>query len=192
MKNSSCTGVTLIELLVSLLVSSILMLGVITLYSWQSQILVQQSRRTQTTEDGREAFSVITRLLKQSVMSSITISQPDPDTRIIDFSLPDGIAIWPNITPPYINNAVRLRWSSQGSNSNQVLLATATNIGSLNAASTTVLVGDSSGKNTQISAMELVKNIDNSYSFLLKAQTSNINPEKTLKVSFEGLILPRN
>ncbi len=192
MKARRSTGVTLIELLLSLLVSSVLILGVVTLYTWQSKILIQQSRRTQTTEDGREAFSVITRMLKQSVMSSITITQPDTNTRLIDFTLPTGLAIWPNTSPPFINNAIRLSWTSQGSNSNQILLATAASIGSLNGANTTVLVGDSSGNNTQISAMELVKNIDNSYSFLLNAQTSNINPDKTLKVSFEGLILPRN
>jgi type IV pilus assembly protein PilW len=184
-------GLTLIELMIALAISSIVAIGVMKAYVGQTVVIVKQARITQITEDGREAFSVISRLLKQAQQSSITITQPNVNNTTIDFTLPTGLAIWPNNTAPYINNAVRLSWTDQGANASKILLATADSIGNLAAAATLSLAGDSSVKNTQVSAFTLTDNNDGSYSLKLISQIAN-GAQAPLRVSFEGRILPRN
>ncbi len=185
-------GLTLIELMVSLAVSSIVALGVMTAYASQSKLIVHQARSTQATEDGRDAFEVISRLLKQSQAGSITITNTGTSSTVVDFTLPPGLAIWPNTTPPYSNNAVRLSWTDTGANASQVLLATAPSVGALGGAASVVLAGSSSVKNTQIAGMTLTAQPDGSYLLKLVAQAGGGAFSTPLKIAFEGKILPRN
>lgn len=185
-------GLTLIELMIALAIGSVVAVGVMKAYVGQTVVVIKQARITQATEDGREAFSVISRLLKQAQQSSITITQPSANSTTIDFMLPTGLSIWPNNIAPYTNNAVRLSWTNQGADANKILLATADSLANLGAAATLTFAGDSSVMNTQISAFTLADNNDGSYSFKLISQIANGAAKKPLNVSFEGRILPRN
>lgn len=185
-------GFTLIELMIGLAVSSIIAIGVMKAYIGQSKVIVQQTRTTQATEDGREAFTLISRLLKQSVSSTITIDQPDANNTTIDFTIPEGYAIWPNEVAPYTNNAVRLSWSDEGGDAHKIFLSIAGSIADLGAAVATPFAGDTATGNTQISSLTLNDNGDGSYLFTLAAEVENGSSSTPLSASFESLILPRN
>jgi len=185
-------GYTLVELMVGLAVSSIIAIGVMKAYVGQTVVVVKHARTTQATEDGREAFTVISRLLKQSIASSITVNQPNANSTTIDFMILAGFPIWPNTTAPFSNNAVRLSWTNEGSDANKILLATSSNMADLGTAVATPLAGDSSIKNTQIASFTLDDNADGSYSLTLVSQVGNASSSTPLTASFENLILPRN
>jgi len=185
-------GFTLIELMIALAVSSIVAVGVMKAYVGQSVVIVRQARTTQATEDGREAFTILSRLLKQSVASTIAITQPDTSNTTIDFTVPDGFPIWPNTTAPYANSAIRLSWTDTGDDAYKILLSTATSIANLGAATTVNFAGDSTTGNTQISSLTLDDNADGSYSLTLIAQVENGASSSPLTASFESMILPRN
>ncbi len=185
-------GFTLIELMIALAVSSIVAVGVMKAYVGQSVVIVRQARTTQATEDGREAFTILSRLLKQSVASTISINQPDTSNTTIDFTIPDGFPIWPNETAPYSNSAIRLSWTDTGDDAHKILLSTATSIANLGAATTANFAGDSTSGNTQISSLTLDDNADGSYSLTLIAQVENGASSSPLTASFESMILPRN
>ncbi len=182
-------GLTLIELMIALAISSVVAIGVMKAYVGQTVVVVKQARITQATEDGREAFSVISRLLRQAQRSSLSIT---PAKTTFSFTIPSGLAIWPNNIAPYTNNAVRLSWTDQGADANKILLATADSAANLGAAATITLAGDSSLQNTQIAAFTLTDNNDGSYSLKLISQIVNGASQTPLRVSFEGRILPRN
>jgi prepilin-type N-terminal cleavage/methylation domain-containing protein len=191
-------GYTLIELMVGLAVSSVVAIGVMKAYVGQSVVIVKHARMTQATEDGREAFTVISRLLKQSMSSTILISQNKSEKKaIIDFMLLPDLPIWPNTTAPYTNRAVRLSWRSQGTDVDKIFISTSDTIVGLSSAAEIPLVGGSAVNNTQIESLYLDDNADGSYSLKLVAKVgvSAANKKSTappITASFESRILPRN
>ncbi len=118
-------GFTLIELMISVTLASLLSLAVVAAYSNQAATFVNQGRSNQATEDGRDAFTVLSGLIRQAISSSLTINQTVAQTTI-DFQIPPGFPIWPNTTPPYDRNAIRILWTNTGPSANQIRIASAT------------------------------------------------------------------
>ncbi len=185
-------GFTLVELMVSITLASILSLAVIAAYSNQAATFINQGRSNQAAEDGREAFTVINRLLRQAIRSTITINQTATQTTI-DFTLPAGFPVWPNTTAPYDRNAVRILWSSTGANSDQIRIASATSLGALGAAPLVTLVGSNSGFNTRIIGLTLATVAPAGLQLTLTSRSGATPPGQTATgTSFEGIIIPRN
>ncbi len=185
-------GFTLIELMVSVTLASLLSLAVIAAYSSQAATFLNQGRSSQATEDGREAFIVINRLLRQAIRSTMTTTQTATQTTI-DFTLPAGFPVWPNTTAPYDRNAVRISWSSTGANANQIRIASATSLGALGAAPLTTLVGSNTGFNTRITQLSLTSVAPAGLRLSLTSRSGATPPGQTATgTRFEGIIIPRN
>lgn len=192
-------GFTLIELMISITVSSLLALAIASSYASQASTYMTQAYRTQATEDGRDAFTILNHLLHQAEAASIAITTVADTSTIIDFTVPAGYQIWPNTTPPYTNNAVRVSWTNTGSTAYQILIGTADSTVNLATAPMTALVGSNSGNNSRITNLSLV-NGASSYALSVtstagitglvgKAQAAN---GATGGVTFDGIIVPRN
>jgi len=194
-------GITLIELMIALVIGSVVAVSVISAFSMQSSMTLKQSGRTLATEEGREVFTVISALIKQAHTSTITITQTVTSSNI-SFMLNEGAAIWPNDdTPPYLNNWIRVSWTSQGTSPNQITIARAPDEASLATAVPVPLAGDPSGKNTKITMMELIDPatgvkptgpITQGLLYKLEVEAGSRYNSVPVKTSFEGLILPRN
>lgn len=129
-KNS---GLSLVELMVSITVAMIISIGALYVYSGQLRTFFQTARKEQTTQEAAAAFEIISSLLRQAeiclscspqqtvAMTYPTgISNPNATTTLqaandsiqVDFTVPSGYSIWPNDSTPYTNNAIRLEWSA--------------------------------------------------------------------------------
>ncbi len=185
-------GFTLIELMISVTLASLLSIAVVTAYSNQAATFVSQGRRNQATEDGRDAFMVLSGLLRQAITSSLTINQTANRTTI-DFQIPAGFPIWPNTTAPYDRNAVRILWENTGATADQIRIATATSPGGLAAAPLVTLVGSTAGSNTRITELSLTPLAPAGYLLALGSR-SGATPagQTTTGTRFEGVIIPRN
>ncbi len=187
-KTSTHAGFSLVELMVSIAVASLLLLAVGSLYSSQAGIYIRQSVRTQVTEEGREVFDVLHRLLRQANASSISVTSSVGNT-VIDFTIPAGYPVWPNTTSPYDNNAIRVSWSSNGTFPNQVRIATATSLAGLAAAPMTTLAGSTNGNNTRITNLTLTALASGGYTLMVASGTGNPDIGQ---VVFNGSVIPRN
>lgn len=187
MNRKHVQGFTLIEMMISIVVASLLSIAVVNTFTSQSSMFTTQSQRNRMANDGRDAYEVISRLLRQAEASSIATSISAGSTTI-DFTIPAGFPVWPNTTAPYDNNAVRLQWSSSGNHANRVRIGTASSIAALSSAELATLAGDTSGSNTQIIDLELTKDASNAYSLALTARAGSNGPSST----FQGMVMPRN
>ena len=125
-------GQSLVEMMISLVIAMMLSIVAMYLYSGQLRTFYHNARKQQTTEEVQAAFETITSLLREAEMclscatpQQIAISYPagvaNPnalktpylanDGISLDFTVPAGYAIWPNLTAPYANNAMHLSWS---------------------------------------------------------------------------------
>lgn len=125
-------GLTLIELLVGMLISSILSLMVMSLLSTNVKMTSQHTGHSAAVSDAQQLFRVLSEFVKQAEIcatcvpaKTLDITYPiidnpnaggvltqDSDGIQIDLLLPSGYKIWPNTTPPYVNPAVRIDWSN--------------------------------------------------------------------------------
>ncbi len=185
-------GFTLIELMISITLASLLSLAVIAAYSNQAATFVNQGRSNQATEDGRDAFTVLSGLIRQAITSTLTINQSATQT-IIDFQIPPGFPVWPNTTAPYDRNAIRILWSNTGAAANQIRIASATSLGALPAAPLVTLVGSTAGANTRITHLPLTPQVPAGYLRALASRSGATPPgQTTTGTRFEGIIIPRN
>jgi len=185
------SGLTLLELMISLLIGSVVALAVFSVFAAQSSIMLKQAGRTLATEEGREVFTLTSNLIKQAQASSITITKTSTSSTI-SFLLLSDIPIWPNDIAPYTDNAIQFSWTSQGSVANQILLIKAAGITALSGATPIPLAGDATGKNTKITDMSLITQGDGSFRYVLAVESgSNLGPVPQ-KTFFEGVVLPRN
>ena len=184
-------GFTLVEVMISITIASLLSLAVVSAYSTQAGIYMNQGRSSQSVEDGREVYRVLSHLLRQAENSSIVITQVPGASTTIDFTVPAGFPIWPNTTAPYSNNAVRISWSATGSYSNQITVATAATIGGLGAAQALALAGSNSGNNTRVIGMTMNAVVPAGYSFTVTTRAGATPPGMTAAgTTFDGLLLP--
>lgn len=182
------SGLTLVELMISVTVASLISIGVVSLYASQSSVFVNESHSTQARTDGRDVYIVISRLLRQAESSSIVVSS-DAASTTIDLTLPSGYPVWPNTTFPFTNNAVRLAWTNTGDNAYQIRIATGSSIANLGAAQLTTLVGNKTGDNTWITALSLNQSAGG---YLLSVSSASGNIANAVNTTFDGIVIPRN
>ncbi len=187
MNRKHIQGFTLIEMMISIVVASLLSIAVINTFTSQSSMYTVQSQRNRMANDGRDAYEILSRLLRQAQIGSI-VTATTGTTVTIDFTIPTGYAIWPNNTGTFANNAIRLQWDSAGSNPNEIRYANAANIAALGAATLTTLIGNTTGSNTQITGLAFVQNASNDYLLTLRARAGGNGPSAT----FQGAVMPRN
>lgn len=182
-------GFTITELMISLAVGSLISLAAVSAFTAQSAVIVEETLRMQTEEQGREVHAVLTRLLRQAHRSSLPQVQVNDE---IDFTVPGGVAIWPNDqAAPYDRNAVRIQYDP---NTYTISIANAkptsgTALKDL-AMTPTVLAGDSTGANPRIIAMTLTPEPDNiRYTFTIKSQAGD---RSDIQATFVSTVIPRN
>ena len=131
-KLSRQTGLTLVELMVSLLLAMLISIAAMYLFGGQMHSFYHHARKQQASGETQAAFEAITTLLRQAeicltcaTVQQIAIAYPggvtNPNTATtpylagdaidLDFTVPAGYAIWPNNTVPYANNTIHLGWS---------------------------------------------------------------------------------
>lgn len=125
-------GLTLIELMIGLLMTSILALSVMSLMATNTRVLIQQDGQSAASADAQQLHRIIAELVKQAEICATCapsktldivyaiagnpnaaglLSQANDDIRI-DLMLPVGYKIWPNNAAPYDNPAIRLEWGN--------------------------------------------------------------------------------
>ena len=187
-------GMTFIESMVSIAVASILSLAVITTFSTNSSVMMAHSLKTKANEEGKAAFDMISRLVRQANHASIEINTTENSTTL-DLTLPAGYPIWPNDVSPYTDNAVRIQWenSESSGNANQIRIGKANSLTGLNSAVLETLVGHSSSMETSIVDFKVKAIADGKYYEITLASLatlpSDLAPTETV---FQGYVLPRN
>ena len=182
-------GFTLVELMVSLAVGSLIALAAVSAFTAQSAVIIEETLRMNTEEQGREVHAVLTRLLLQAHRSSLPQNTVNDE---INFTVPAGVAIWPNDQEaPFDKNAIRISFDSSAhtiSIGNGV--PTGTDLSQIVMNNLTVLSGDSTGVNPRIIAMTLTPDADNiRYTFTITSQAGN---RADIKATFVSSIIPRN
>lgn len=187
-------GMTLVELMASIAVASILSLAVVSTFSANSTVIMAHNLKSKSNEEGKEAFDMMTRLLRQAKQSSITVSST-PNKVTLDFSLPQGYPIWPNNVSPYTDNAVRIQWENHTSksNPNALQIGKASSISGLNSAILETLVGHSANMETSIADFQVEKLANGKYyQITLASQVKmggKLSPSQSI---FKAYVLPRN
>jgi type II secretory pathway pseudopilin PulG len=231
-------GMSLTELMIALTISMILSIGVLYIYAGQVRTFFQVARKEHTTLEAQSAFEVVAGLVRQAEMCLIVgpacptlkgiaitypagVANPNASVQLtndsiqIDFSVPSGYSIWPNNTPPYTNNAMRVSWSVA---TNIVQLSAGATAG---AGSVLDIAGASGNLNTKIVNLDLWPMVVDAagavtpgaavtdkatagYRLVMTARvgtpdityTNPLDPNGPLKnyrtVTYERIILPRN
>ncbi len=162
------SGYSLIEMMVALTISMVISLAVMYLYTGQVRTFYHTARKQQTTEEVQAAFEAVTTLLRQAEMcltctpaQQISITYPagtaNPngaktlhlanDGIDLDFTVPAGYAIWPNVTAPYSNNTMHLSWSQA---TGALLLSSGANTAAAQAGPGVAIAGSTGKMNTRI------------------------------------------
>lgn len=162
------TGYTLIEMMVSITVAMLLSIATVYVYSGQVGTFYHTARKQQTTAELQAAFENVTNLLRQAEMcltcnpaQMIAINYPagvaNPngpqtlslanDSISLDFTVPQGYAIWPNDAAPYLNNAIHLVWSRT---SGTLTLSNGADVATAQAAPGIDIAGSTGRMNTRI------------------------------------------
>jgi Tfp pilus assembly protein PilW len=147
------SGLSLIEMMVATTVAMIMSIFVLTLFSGQIRTFSQVAAKENTGQEVRTATSVISQLLRQAVICRmpkcnidvpITVQASAPNGKLltadkttqIDFTLPLGYAVWPNINQPFNKNLIRLNWSEADE---KLTISAAATVGGLAAAAVPLL-----------------------------------------------------
>jgi len=234
------SGVSLVEMMVAVTISMIMSIGVVLIYAGQVRTFSQTARKAQTTQEAQSSFEVIAGLVRQAEMcltcttqQTIGLTYPggvaNPnvagtlqlagDSVQMDFTVPSGYYIWPNITSPYTNNAIRIEWSLA---TNVVKVSAGASVADAAGARTPIAIAGASGNmNTKIINLDAWPMVVDAagavtvgalattkptagYRITLTARvgisdpayTNTLDPAGLLKnyrtVTYERIILPRN
>lgn len=171
----SIKGYSLVELMIATTLATIMSLGVLGIFINQTGSINTETQRDITAQEANYAFDQISRLLRQSIKSSININYPTgeslnpanapelpSDAIIIDFLLPSGYNIWPNTKEPFINNAIRIKWNNNTSSpdANQIQIALSDSISNLGSAPLNTLVGSNAGDHSRIINLDIWPMLD--------------------------------
>jgi len=189
------SGMSMVELMISLTVASILSLSVLASFASQSEIFLNQSRRTQSYDDGRSAFDVLTRLLRHAEAGSITITDNNNDLTLA-FTVPAGYPIWPNLSGNYTDNHIFIKWSDHDDSANgfgkdQIRLAKSSSSSMPSANQFVTFAGADNGSNTRITDLNISLQGD-SHNYRLNLIASAGNTKTSIVSNFDGLVMPRN
>ncbi|MDP1996847.1 MAG: prepilin-type N-terminal cleavage/methylation domain-containing protein [Gallionella sp.] len=233
-------GFSLIEMMIAVTIAMIMSIGVLLIYAGQVRTFSQTARKAQTTQEAQSAFEVIAGLVRQAEMCLTCITQqtmgltypagvanPNAagtlqlagDSVQIDFTVPSGYYIWPNITDPYTNNAIRIEWSAA---TNLVQVSAGASVADAAAMRTPIAIAGASGSmNTKIVNLDIWPMVVDAagavtagalattkptagYRIAMTARvgtadttyTNPLDPNGALKnyrtVTYERIILPRN
>jgi len=213
-------GFTISEFMVTLVVASLLSIGIVSAFTSQSMMYVGQVKHDQATQGSRDSFDALYRLIQQAVRSSITVggancvinaTQADAPAEIatdsisINLNLPAGVSIWPNVNGPgFTDTAVRIQWSSTGNNQNTILVNNGPNSTSLGTPIT--LIGSTNARFNQIANLDLASLDANGnvigncnspeitgYNLVVTNKRAGAGPNnKVALVTYQGILMPRN
>lgn len=153
------TGLSLVELMISITVSMILSLAALSLYASQMRNFSVSEKRENSEQETRNTVNQLANLLRQAVICtspqctpvtplSVTYSSGMRNGNIlrtigksveIDLVVPAAYPIWPNDAAPYSNNAIRIAWSVA---SGKIQVSTAPNLAGLPTAVPVVIAGN--------------------------------------------------
>jgi len=233
-------GFSLIEIMIAVTIAMIMSIGTLYIYAGQVRTFSQTARKAQTTQEAQSAFEVIAGLMRQAEMCLTCTTQqvmgltypggvvnPNAagtlllagDSVQIDFTVPSGYYIWPNITDPYTNNAIRIEWSAA---TNVVQVSAGASVADAAGARTPIAIAGASGNlNTKIVNLDVWPMVVDAagvvtagalattkptagYHLTMTARvgtvdttyTNPLDPNGTLKnyrtVTYDRYILPRN
>ncbi|MFZ5503465.1 MAG: PilW family protein [Pseudomonadota bacterium] len=154
------SGLSLIEMMVSITVAMILSIVVLLLYSGQMRTFAQVASKENTEQEIQSAANVVGQLLRQAIICQSTLCTSatsigvtyngggrngnvlrTPNKSVqVDFTLPGGYYAWPNTTAPFTNNFIRLTWAEA---SGQLNISAAASAAGHSAATTRTLLGNS-------------------------------------------------
>ena len=186
---TSKNGFTLAEMMVSLVIASIITLILISSYTSQASIFTFQSWRSKSVEEGRSVFLLLHQLIRHAEKDSFSIVENETETTI-DFSLPEGQVIWPNLNPPYSDRYIRIQWKKHHNDYHTLSIANHDHQEELKAVNLTPLIGYPAIDNTDIKQFSL---IPTTRGFILSL-ASGIGQSETYhsKIGFEAHVTPRN
>jgi len=217
-------GVSLIEMMIAVTIAMVMSIGVLLIYAGQVRTFSQTARKAQTTQEAQSAFEVIAGLVRQAQMcltctTQLTMGLTYPlgvanpnatgtlqlagDSVQIDFTVPTGYYIWPNITDPYTNNAIRIEWSLA---TKVVQVSAGASVADTAGARTPIAIAGASGNlNTKIINLDVWPMVVNAgvvtagalattkptagYRITMTAQVGTVDAKT---VTYERIILPRN
>ena len=217
-------GVSLIEMMIAVTIAMVMSIGVLLIYAGQVRTFSQTARKAQTTQEAQSAFEVIAGLVRQAQMcltctTQLTMGLTYPlgvanpnatgtlqlagDSVQIDFTVPTGYYIWPNITDPYTNNAIRIEWSLA---TKVVQVSAGASVADAAGARTPIAIAGASGNlNTKIINLDVWPMVVNAgvvtagalattkptagYRITMTAQVGTVDAKT---VTYERIILPRN
>jgi len=186
-------GFSLIELMVSVLITFLISITAIAAFGSHSRTLYNQMTFNQAAEDVSEAYALLYRLIQQAERNSILISGVTTTGTCtsditIDLAVPEGFSVWPNTVSPYTKNWIRIALSDTGTNAFSITIANAVQ-GGLSGATVTPFAGSNTAGNTKITCMNLAQQSDETYAFSIVGYARNYTAGD---IAFEGVILPRN
>ncbi len=163
------TGHTLIELMISITLSSLILVGAISLFVAQAGVIRSETQRDQAAQEAQNAFDVISRLLRQAQAGSISITYTGTPSQYnaqgtpeqaddginIKFTVPSGYAVWQDQTGA--KNAVRITWTN-GTDSdapNAIRIAGAATTGALDGETLQTLAGGNEGSLPRVVNLDL-------------------------------------
>jgi len=189
------SGMSIVELMISLTVASLLSLAVLASFVSQGEIFINQSRRTQSYDDGRMVFDVLTRLLRHAESSSISVTDNGSDL-VAQFTLPAGYPIWPNVESGYSQNHIFIKWADHDDASNgylkdQIRLAKSDSSSMPASNQFATLAGNDSGSNTRITDLNINRQAD-TRNYRLSLIASAGKAKSAITSNFDGLVMPRN
>ncbi len=216
-------GFTITEFMITLVVASLLSIGIVSAFTSQSMMYIGQVKHDQATQGSRDSFDALYRLIQQAIRTSVTVSNFGPgcivnasqannpeeiasDSIEIKLTLPAGVSIWPNVdaATSFIDTAVRIQWTTTGSNNNVIRVSSGPNFANPN--QTIDLIGSTDSRFNQIANLDLVP-LDASGAAISNCSAQEITGynlvvtnkragaganNKVALVTYQGILMPRN
>lgn len=196
------SGFTLVELMIAVTIASIISVGVLSTFTSQSALFLEQNRNTKSTQEVRDAYDMVVRLLVHAEMESVTIKKTEYSLTV-DFNIPEGYPVWPNTQGPHFSdNAIRVKWEAFVPNEeeeeeddskypNQISIAKADNLSALSDDLLVPIVGGTSSASTRISNL-VVNKVSASEGFRVEVAGAVGTGDSLYGITFNGMVLPRN
>lgn len=118
-------GFTLIEMMVAIAVGSLIVIGVVSVFTGQTDAVKNETARDSLQKELTSTLATVTTLLRHAEAASIKLTLGNgskrndtgqlfvaDDSLTVDFMLPANLSIWPNDVAPFSNRAVRLTWTN--------------------------------------------------------------------------------
>jgi|GEM_PF-4499007 len=205
-------GFSLVELMIAVTLAMALSIAVLYIYSSQIRTFSQTARKEQTSQEARNAFEILSNLVRQAdiclsadtnrcpsplrINSAYTLAASNPNAATtlalpnddvqIDFVVPAGFEIWPNNVSPYTNNAIRIQWSSADK---IVYVSAGSSVSDAATLRTLIpLAGGSGNLNTKIINLDLWPQTVSATGSITDATTSTAKPTGGYKLTMTAQV----